>query len=472
LRPALIIAMTAMELSWLYAWSNYLCLGFLGQNAPFLPMIISLMTGAALTCLLRGRGLRIIYPAAIQAAGFAFACYQMLRYLHAPQSPFFQVDWLVSLLTSPHDALTWLRILFEAIMATFCWLSGVMLAGRNFDYESAARRFDIGLTLIFTLFIIKFLIRVRFETLIYDPGAGISMFAFLISGILCLAVSRTEGMRSSDAGLKGVVFSLAAAVTALTICSGALGFILSPMVSAAEGGYRLLTVASRPVASLTVRFLCFFFGPRKNYRDSEAPAGSTGDPGMEQISAGHEAGFMDTVAEISAWLALFILCAGALFITGILLYRLWLYLLSRSPETERPDDFRHLFLKALSGLISAVKAFLKNMFRLFSAPSDCVAIYLKLTGWGRICGVPGPAAETPREYGRRLSAIFPEVTREIMEIIHSLEAEVYAGDDTGQDRFLRALKDLRRLKSPSLWPAMVKTRLSRSFFRPPSFLRK
>ena len=51
---------------------------------------------------------------------------------------------------------------------------------------------------------------------------------FLISGILCLAVSRTEGMRSSDAGLKGVVFSLAAAVTALTICSGALGFILSP----------------------------------------------------------------------------------------------------------------------------------------------------------------------------------------------------------------------------------------------------
>lgn len=461
-----------MELSWLYAWFNYLCLGFLGHRAPLLQMTISFITGAGLTFLLSGRGLRIIYLAALHALGFALSCFQLLKYLHAPYSPFFQFDWLVSILTSPHDALFWLKFLFEATVATLCWLSGVALARRSPDYESTVRRFDIGLSLIFTLFIVKFLIRVRFENMIYDPAAGVSMFAFLIFGLICLALSRTYKMRPSDAGLRGVGFSLAAAMIALIICSRAVGFFLSPMVSAAEGGYRLLTVASRPVASLVVRFLCFFFGPRKLYQAADARSVSGSGPGGAQIPAAHEAGFMDAVAEVSAWLALIILSAGALFISSILLYRLWLYLLSRSADTERTDDFRNMFFKGLSGFMSVLTTLLKTMRRLFSAPSDCVDLYCKLTGWAGRCGVPGPAAETPREYGRRLSAIFPQVGLEIMEIVHGLEQQVYAEDKSGPDKFPKALEGMRRLKSPSLWPARIKVCLQRSFLSPPFFLRK
>ena len=178
MRSVLIIAISGMELSWLYAWFNYLCLCLLGQNGPVVPMSFCFIIGAAVTGLIRGRGLRMITLFGIELLGLLLALFLLLGYFHASGYPLFHFGWILSLFSSSHSPLFWLYFVFETVMASLYWLSGVALARRKKDYESTAKHFDIGLSLIFALFIIKFLTRVKFETEIYDPGAIIFMFGF------------------------------------------------------------------------------------------------------------------------------------------------------------------------------------------------------------------------------------------------------------------------------------------------------
>ena len=119
--------------------------------------------------MLRGRGLRRIVVFGIQAVGYVLAVFLTIRSFHATGSPFYQFDWLSTLFTGPHDLVYGFSLIFQTMIASVLWFRGAALAGQKMDYESVIRRFDLGLSFIFGLFLIKFVIRIRFQVQLPDP---------------------------------------------------------------------------------------------------------------------------------------------------------------------------------------------------------------------------------------------------------------------------------------------------------------
>jgi hypothetical protein len=459
----LFAAVSGMELSWCYAVFNYLCIGLLHRSCPVSPVLFSFLAGAAVAGLLNGRGLRRIALYGGQTLVYIPAVFLTLRAFNAPDSHVYEFQWLLSLPARSHDPALWLFLIFEGVMAIVFCARGSRLAGTKLAYESVIRRFDLGLSLIFVLFLIKFVLRIRFQVRLPDPAALVLMFVFLVLALSALALARTRNHPAtrSQPGFRGVGWSVVAAVLALIVCSGTVHFFQAHLVSAAEGGYRLLSAAAEPLAPVILGLLQFLFGARNFRMDPPAPDTPAGATAGEEFSPVPAGGFADILIHFLAWAGLAAMGLAALAFMGILVYWLWMYLMSRRPGSESPPEFRTLFLKVFALLPVVFRKLLMRIIQIFSGAKDAVGLYLRLIRWGTMSGVRTPGVETPREYGGRLSAIFPELKNDIMKIVHALEKDVYSGEPMERGEFHDAANALRRLKSPVRWVARLKVNLWR-----------
>jgi hypothetical protein len=456
------ITSLGMEISWRFVWANFLFLSIFHHHYPWKDAVGAFLIAAILMAWPSGRGWRKIYLVLFQIIGLALACLHIIYVFHGvSQSPdvgFWSMDWPGATFAPSQSALVWLPMIFKAVIAAVFWFGGMNWARRERSYDRMILRFDFGLSAFFLLFIVKWLLRMKFAVEVHNDGALMLMITFFTFGLPAMALARTHSraVREYQAGFRrmGVVLSFAALAVLLGV--GSMTFFLPQLTATAELGYRALTAVAEPLGPVAVAILRFLFAPRRG------PAGASSGGGMAQSPE------IPTDAEAPWWADIFTYIvgwggAGLIILAGLavalyFLYQLWKWLMSQTPQTRKPKGWRAALFQWLDGLNliwQFISEWLKNNVR---RRNDPVALYAGLVQWGRRSGIYRLTHETPREYGLRLANAFPMAEGDITAIVRALETSVYA-EQTIETLTMDTIRSgWKRLGRPALWPLRVKVR--------------
>ena len=455
--PAALPVLTSagMELAWRFAWANFLCLALLNRPFPWADGLVPFALSGIMYALFHFRGWRIIQVLVLQILGFGLAALHLIHGFHAAGIGFFDPSWLRAAFSPSNTPTTWLTIFFEASLALVFWLGGIFQARRKKTYDTMANRFDLGLSVLFVLFLVKLTLRAKFGVTV--PGRGALMFTitFLTFGLpaLALARTRTRAVRTFQPGFHQVGVVLSFTGLAVLLGTGTVAFFLPQLTAGAELGFQALSAAAQPLGPVVVAVLRFLLAPGRHTTDA-APQGAAG-PSPDLPTAAEPSAWMNLFTWVATWTMTVLICLAGLALVLLLLHLLLKWLFSRTPRRARPPGLKAGVRGWLEGLSLAWRFFAEWIKTAIRRRSDPVTVYMGLVQWGRRSGLDRLPWETPREYGRRLSRAFPFAGDDIMAIVHALETTVYAGRNIAPETFDAVLTGFKRLGSPALWPRRV-----------------
>ncbi len=442
-----------LELTWRFAWSNFLALLILQAAYPWTGVFGAFAGAGLVTAVSRGRGWRLIWLVLLHSAGFGLAALHLVHHFHFGGTPFFDSGWLTGFLGGELSTKDRWTAAGEIALVWWLWRGGVRWIKGGTGYQTVSNRFDLGLTAFFVLFIVKALLHGRFDKVVHDPAALPLVVSFFCFGLMSLALARTQGRveKKFRPGFHGVGTVLSLALAALILAGGAVAFFLPQLTAAAEAGYGVAKAAGSAMEPWLVAFLRLLFGPR-DFRQDQAGGGAVNRT-METGKPGQWPYWLEIAARVAGWVLLSLLALAFLCLLFYLGYSLYLKLMSRTARADRPTGLLAEMYAWLDRQFFRLAAFLRG---LFEHRAEALAGYLRLLGWGRRSGVPRRMSETPREYGRRLGRYFPVLRNDIAAIVEYLESFVYAERPGREDELAAVRKSLRRLRRPGFWPRRVK----------------
>ena len=445
-----------MELSWLYAWANFLTTSILHRSFPFPEAIVTFSVAALLTFFSRERGWRIIQVLGFQVSGFILSVSAIVYVFNSFASSFWSKAWLIELFNHPMGPLEWFTLILLVFWTLLFWTGGLTLARRPTAYLRVCSRFDLGLGAFFLLFLVKLVPLVNEGIRLNDPTSELLLFPFFIFSLLAigLARSRSDARKDFLPGWQGTGVILSFTAIVLLFGTGMVLFFLPYLTLAAARSYVILKIAGQPLVSLLVAIIRFMFA-RGITRPEEpsAPAGGS----AESLSAPAEGSWwMELLEKILGWgiLSLVGLIAVALFCLGVFYLFRWLF--SRTSIRRRKQASWHL-IPWWKELRTFLLFCWKKTVRFITGYRSAVELYTALLAWGRRSGLSHFPSETPGEYGLRLMRRFPSLKREIELIIEAFHLEVYGEIVLLDEQFAEARFAWRRLRSPLHWPARLRT---------------
>jgi hypothetical protein len=453
----LFLAHFGMELSWLYAWATFLMTSVVRRPFPLPEAIGTSLLAAALSLVVRGMGLRVIWVLGLQILGFLLAASRIVYTFNYPAYPYFGKGWLVEFLGRTRDPLEWLILVIILIFALLFWLGGVTLARRSNAYFTICSRFDLGVAAFFCLLLLKLLLLVKGGIEVRDPAPLLLLFPFFIFSLLAIGLARNSSSvrRNFLAGYRGVGVLASFTVVVLGFVAGLVLLFMPYLSAAAEAGYGVLKSAAGPLSPILVRVLRFLFLGSQLRQDPSYS--SPGGDGAEFISSGESSWWSEVVERVLGWglLGLGVLMGLILFALGTWYLLRWLF--SRTSKKERKHIHWQLALLWAQRLWAALAMGLQRAVQWLKGYRDAVQIYRALLKWGRRSGLPHLLSETPVEYGSRLRMQFPSLTREIGGIVEAFNLVVYGEVALDDEQMTLAKLSWRRLRSPRYWPARVKS---------------
>jgi hypothetical protein len=447
-----------MELCWLYAATIFF---YRINNLPVFPVqgAVVLFAAAVLPgTIVRGRGWAVYQVGLLY---MAFALPALLIAVHAfgrwtgPGQPLTDPTWIRTFLRAAAGG-DWIVIILVLVSCGMFWWSGIGFYRRSPSGGAVTRRFDLGIGILSAIVLLGAAVRVSFPELI--P----LMISFFLFGLLAIGIARTggNGSRFFTAGHQGIgiAFSLG---LALTILGLALLPLLPLFKQAARVGYAVVRGIAGWLKPLLVAILRFLFGYYAK-RPVEQPPPLRAPQEIQQL----ESSFVipPLLELILKWVAIVVFAAVLAFFTGFALWRLFLFLTSRTrggrTTPERPLGKR--LLQWLRLLASALARALARLFRWlrrgFLGRISAERAFALLTKWGARSGVFRRVGETPLEYGRRLRARFLELDAAIATIVDSFNEAFYG---RRPPQAVDALKrSCRILGAPRYWPARLRSRLN------------
>ncbi len=139
----LFLVIGAMELSWRYAWANFLTTSILSQLFPFPEAIVTFAMASVLTLFSKGKGWRIVYVLSIQVFGFILAALRIVYVFNSWPDSFLSQTWLIEFFNTPRGPLEWLCLILILFLALVFWVGGVTFAKRSTAYSALCARFDL-----------------------------------------------------------------------------------------------------------------------------------------------------------------------------------------------------------------------------------------------------------------------------------------------------------------------------------------
>ncbi len=160
---------------------------------------------------------------------------------------------------------------------------------------------------------------------------------------------------------------------------------------------------------------------------------------------------MVLVEKAVLWLTGFFLILAAIALTGLCVYLLLRFLLSRtSGQRERREPVSLLpWLRRFILFLSRLR------LRLAGLQSGRDG-YRALLGWASRSGLQPVPAQTASELGARLQRSFPPLRAEIGAIVEAFNAEVYGEVVLPGGRMVEVRSAWRRLRSPRQWPMRIR----------------
>jgi hypothetical protein len=452
----LFLAHGGMELSWRYAWASFLMISMVHQPFPLPEAIGTFVLAAALSRVVRGRGLRVISILGLHIIGFLLAASRIIYSVNYRAYPYFDKGWLLAFWGRTRGSLEWLVLVIILIFALLFWLAGVALARRSSAYLSICIRFDYGVAAFFCLFILKSLLLVKWGVEVRGPAPVLLMFSFFIFSPLAIGLARNSdnARRHFLAGYKGIGILVSFTMVVLAFGAGLVLFFMPYLSAAAEAGYGVLKSAAGPLIPILERVLLFLFGKSRRQEPLFTPI----DRGeAKYIPSGESNSWSELIQKILGGGVLslgllvgFILCTLG---TGYLLR--WLF--SGTSKEDRKYTPWLLALWWAQRLWAALGRHFKWTLQRLKGYRDAVQLYRALLKWGRRSGRPHLLRETPAEYGLRLQKQFPSLTVDIGRIVAAFNLEVYGEVALDDEQMTLARRSWRRLRSSRYWPARLKS---------------
>lgn len=446
-----------MEMTWLYAWANFLTISILHRSFPFLEAISTFGLAVIVTLFSKGKGWRVIYILGIQIFGFIFSALRIVYVIHSLPNPFFSRTWLIEFINGPRSPLEWVILILVLFLAFLLWIIGLTLANRSMTYSNICTRFDWGLVAFFLLFFTKLALLEKGGIKIYDPTSLFLLFPFFIFSLLTIGLVRNQSSSQKDfsPGYQAIGVILSFAVAIFIFGTGLTLFFWPYLSLAAESSYSILKIAAKPIAYIFIEVIRFLYMPNaiRPEKPSAPLEGRLGD-----LKTPTEGGWLSEILEkILIWGLWGSLGLMVLIISGLAMYCLLQWLLSRTPIGQKKEGSWYLILRWAERFWEFLLLYWKRIVRSIKGYRGIVQIYITLLNWGRRSGLPHLLSETPLEYGLRLQHRFPTLKKEIELIIETFDQEVYGEIILNEERLVKVQFAWHRLRSPMHWPSRLKS---------------
>lgn len=458
-RPPLLqsLASAGMELCWLYAATVFF---YRLNNLPPFPAIgaVLLFLAAVLPgSIARGRGWAVYQVGLLYIAA---ALPALLTAFHAfgrwtePAQPLTDPGWVGTVLRAAGGG-DWIVVLLVLFSCGMFWWSGIGFSRRSPSGGAVTHRFDLGIGILAAVVLLGAAVGSSFRELI--P----LMTSFFLFGLLAISMARAggDGSRFFTAGHRaiGIAFSLG---LALIIMGLAVLPLLPLLRQAARAGYAVVRVIAGWLWPLVVAILRFLF---RRYAKTPAETPQTVRAPQEIPELEPAIVLPPLLALILKWVFIGIFAAFLAFVAGYALWRLFLYLTSRTQggRTATEKSLLARLLRRLRLLAAALARLLAPLVRLLRRGSlrriSAEQAFALLTRWGARSGVFRRSGETPLEYGRRLRSRFLELDAPIAAIVNSFN-EVFYGRRPQQAGGALG-RSCRSLGAPRYWTARLRSRL-------------
>jgi len=167
-----------------------------------------------------------------------------------------------------------------------------------------------------------------------------------------------------------------------------------------------------------------------------------------------EPGWLATVLQ---WCITALLLLTVLLLTYLLFRYLIKFLLTRTDSKHLLNTGMFDLPKWLKRLISFIARSLNRIPALIKRRNSATDLFTALVSWGRRSGVPYKRTDTPKEYGFRLTAVFPGLKTEIEMIIHLVYKEIYGESKLDNNQMAAGKKAKKRMAHPVFWKNRIKT---------------
>ncbi|MFA6506413.1 MAG: DUF4129 domain-containing protein [Treponemataceae bacterium] len=407
--------LSIMEILKLQLIASYLFL-ILGRPLPFLPASFVFLAAVGLSIFLRAGGGRVIFYVLSHALGLAasfLALYSAFRNIPLR---------LGGLL--PQNNRDLLEFSFIAFSTAAFWIRGARLGWKTPDHPQCVGRFDEGLGVFLFAFCLATLMQLE------NPLAKTLIIPFFLFAILALGISRSENAKRGGLARRPRRTMLIPIAAAFVLTAAGVALLVPMLFSPAERAGTALkdaVIAAEPYIGAFLRWLFGF------NRSSAAPAASTDSgSGFEAPPAGEESPLARLIALIVMWSLGALLALILIVLVAYGLAKLFAYLASR--VEKRGPGVNLAFLPAwLRAFILGGARFFARCRAIVGAAfarkkkhhSAAVEAYARLLVCGRIAGKRRKPNETPREYARRLTEVFPRSARKAEFVVEALEKEAY-----------------------------------------------
>jgi hypothetical protein len=335
-------------------------------------------------------------------------------------------------------------------MLVWLWVGGFNLARRPKTYQRVGIRFDLGLTVLFALVLFSLMLgSERFGVAIDFQALRPMMASFFCFGLLCLSLARVGDPVPRDIrpGYRGLGLVLTFLVIVLALAGGAIAFFMPHLTAAAESGYAAVKVVVRPLAPYLIAVLRFLLVGRRDQSTGggsglDAPSDAAGSALAEHSS------WIEAVFQVVGWGMIGLISVAGIILAVYLAYRFFLRLMAR---TDASAPRIRLLDQTLDWLSRWAARAARWAVLVCTRRSEPLEVYVGLLKWGRRSGLPRQLGETPREYGRRLSAALPRAAAEIEAVIQCLELAVFAARPLARDELRELRQSWRHLARPGLW---------------------
>ena len=241
-----------MDLCWLCAWANFLAVSTTQIRFPLATSCAAFFIAFFFTRFCMTTRYRIIWLILGHMAGLGLMISAAL---------FAGTGWRV-----PATLYHWYEMSLIAAMVCLFWYKGAKLPHRQMSYPSICNYFDLGISLLFTLLIIKLLLQIKAGIQVPESFTLYSIGAYFLFGLTAIFFSHTPttGERYYLQGFR-VYGGLISGAIILLLCIMAIAFALLPfMTSFAESGYSVLKQTAGPLSPYLVAMLRFIFSIRKS----------------------------------------------------------------------------------------------------------------------------------------------------------------------------------------------------------------
>ena len=449
-----------MQLSWLYAWANFLTTSISHRLFPLLGAIAVFILATGITLLSKEKGWRVIYVLSLQLLGFIFSALLILYLFNALINPFLSYTWVTEFFLSLRGVLEWFITILIIFLTLFFWIGGLTLAKKPTTYSRTCSRFDLGLGAFFLLFLIKLVLLEKGGIKIADPVSQFMIFPFFIFSLSAIGLARKQGSFQKNflSGYQGIGVILIFIMAILIFGGGLTLFFLPSLSLVAESGYGILKITAKPLGYIFVQVISFLFRGHAIRPEKPSPQPSEGIEGLNPpAGGGWWPEFVEKIISWGLWIALGLILLLAF---SLAMYYLLRWLFSKTPASSpKKESLWFWILSWLKRFRDFLLSLPKKGISGKQGYKGAVRIYWTLLSWGRHSGLPHFLSETPNEYGQRLNRQFPSVKGEIDLIIGAFNLEFFGGISLDKEQLAKSLSAWRRLRSPLLWPHRLKNRL-------------